>query len=120
MNLLIQNVQSKHREKFATFDKSTDAIDLFLGEFLHKNQKYISFWKVCGITFVLSHGQSAVERGFSVNKQLLVENLQEKSLVSQRIVYDDINSNEIKVQEYDLPSDLLKSCKHLYHTRFER
>ena len=26
-------------------------------------------------------------------------------------MYDHINSNEIKVQEYDLPSGLLKSCK---------
>ena len=26
---------------------------------------------------VLSHGQSSVERGFSVNKNLLVENVQE-------------------------------------------
>ena len=26
---------SKHREKFATFDKFVDAVDLILGEFLH-------------------------------------------------------------------------------------
>ena len=30
---------SKHKEKFATFNKSADAFDLFLGEFLHENQK---------------------------------------------------------------------------------
>ena len=29
----------------------------------------------------------------------------------QQILYDYINSNEIKVQEYNLPSDILKSCK---------
>ena len=37
MNLLFQNVQNT--EKIATFDKSTDAVDVFLGEFLYKNQK---------------------------------------------------------------------------------
>ena len=101
----------KHREKFASFDKLSDAVDVFLSSFLHKIPKYKVFWKVCSIIFVLSHGQSAVERGFSINKELLVENLQEKSLVSQRMVYDHINSNKINIHEYELPSDLLKSCK---------
>ena len=77
MNSLIQNVQNT--ETFSTFNKSADAVNLFLGEFLHKNQKYISFWRVCGIV-VFFHGQSATERGFSNNKQFLYENLQEKPL----------------------------------------
>ena len=77
MNSLIQNTQNT--EKFTTFNISADAVDFFLDEFLHKNQKYISFWRVCGIV-VFSHGQSAIERGFSINKQLLYENLQEKPL----------------------------------------
>ena len=69
------------------FDKTADAVDLFLGDFLHKNQKFISFWRVCGIIIVISYGQSAIKRGFSVNKRLLVQNLQEKFSVSQQIVY---------------------------------
>ena len=58
-----------------------------------------------------SHGQSAIERGFSINKQLSVENWQEKLLVSQQIVHGNINSNKIKVKEYDISSDFLKSCR---------
>ena len=58
-----------------------------------------------------SHGQSTIERGFSINKQLFVKNLQEKSLVSQQIVHGNINSNKIKVKEYDISSDFLKSCR---------
>ena len=57
------------------------------------------------------HGQSAAERGFSINKELLVGNLQEKLLMSQRMVYNQINSNKINIHEYELVSDLLKSCK---------
>ena len=112
----------KHQEKFASFDKSCDSVDVFLSNFLHKNQAYKVFWKVCSIIFVLSHGQSAVERGFSVNKELLLENLQEKSLVSQRVVYDHINSNNIKISEYELSNDLLKNCKlanRRYNTALE-
>ena len=101
----------KHREKFASVDKLSDAVNVFLSNFVHKIPKYKVFWKVGCSIFVLSHGQSAVERGFSINKELLVENLQEKSLVSQRMVYDHTNSNKINIHEYELPSDLLKSCK---------
>ena len=36
---------------------------------------------------MLSHGQATVERGFSINSELVVENLKE-SVVSQRIVFD--------------------------------
>lgn len=39
---------------------------------------------------VLFHGQAAVEGGFSINKDMLVENLTENSLVAQRVVYNAI------------------------------
>ncbi|KAG0423629.1 hypothetical protein HPB47_000599, partial [Ixodes persulcatus] len=40
----------------------------------------------------LSHGNASVERGFSINKDCLVENQKEQSLVAQRIVYDAVSS----------------------------
>ena len=39
---------------------------------------------------ILSHGNTSVESGFSVNEELLVKNLSEESLISQRIVADHI------------------------------
>ena len=110
--------------KWLTADEADDAkqqFDEFMDTECPKQRKVCQFWqtiwccwcfrKVCSIICVLSHCQSAVERRFSINKELLVENLQEKSLVSQRMVYDHINSNKINIYEYELPSDLLKSCK---------
>ena len=120
MNSWILN--APNREKFASFDKLYDAGDVFLSNFLHKIPKYKVIWKVCSIIFVLSHGQSAVERGFSINKELSVENLQEKLLMSKRMVYDHINSNRINIHQYELPSNLLKSCKlfnHRYNAALE-
>ena len=38
------------------------------------------------------HGNASVERSFSINKECLVENLHNDSLVAQRIVYDAVNS----------------------------
>lgn len=40
------------------------------------------------LALVLSHGQASVERGFSINKELIVENPKELSLVAQRLIVD--------------------------------
>ena len=49
-----------------------------------------SLQNVIRLILCLSHGQASVERGFSVNKTLLVPNLLEKSLVAYRHVRDFI------------------------------
>ena len=49
---------------------------------------YQKLFKVVQLLLVLSHGQASVERDFSVNKELEVENLANQSLVAQRLVCD--------------------------------
>ena len=44
---------------------------------------------------ILSHEQSSIERGFSVNKEILDSNLRERALISQRLVYDHFTSENI-------------------------
>ena len=46
--------------------------------------------KVCELALLLSHGQASVERGFSVNKELVVENQSEQTLSARRIIKDHI------------------------------
>jgi len=61
--------------------------------------------------FVLSHGQSDVERGYSVNKEMLVENLEKSSLITQRLIYDAINADKIKLETMKLSPELMKNCE---------
>ena len=49
----------------------------FLGLYIDR-KKFDKLWNICQLTFTLSHGQAAIERDFSVNKKILVENLQKK------------------------------------------
>ena len=56
---------------------------------------------------VLSHGQSAVECGFSTNNSLLIENISEKSLISQHIV-DYMKSNDYKLFKNPLTNELIR------------
>ena len=53
--------------------------------------------------FVLPHGQSMGEKGFSINKEVELENL---SLIGQRLVY-----------EFTVLNDSVKGCR-LTHSRY--
>ena len=50
---------------------------------------------------VLSHGESSIERGFTINKEVLQDNLQEKSLVPQRLI----------IEEFEITKSLQLHCK---------
>ena len=52
-----------------------------------KDGDLIAVIKLC---LVLSHGNARVESGFSINEQLLQENMREITVIAQRIVYEGI------------------------------
>ena len=81
-------VPSSSPSEFKDHDPNNDRLDSFLYRHMGQKRSYQSLWKVVADLLILSHGQASVERGFSVNKQLEVENLQERSLISQRLVQD--------------------------------
>ena len=68
-------------------------------------------WKVCIFVFVLSHRQAAIERGFNVNKEFLIENLGQLTLTSLRIVYEELNLSGQKVHQVPISRELIISCK---------
>lgn len=73
-----------------TFKRGEIDLDQFLfcmNDIYELSHHFIEFNKlVC----VLFNSQAAVERSFSINKECLVENLQEHSLIALRQVYDNI------------------------------
>lgn len=65
------------------------------------------------------HGQSSIERGFSVNKELLVTNLTQQSIIHQPLDYDTINYLDTEFHDFNISNDLLKSCKLAYFRYFQ-
>ena len=51
-----------------------------MGLFLRNNQDFISFWTANKFFCVFSHVKGSAERSFSVNKELLVEDISKASL----------------------------------------
>lgn len=83
-----------------------DRIDTFLQSTM---KRYSKLWKVVSSLLLLSHGQATVERGFSVNREIEVVNLQEKTFQSLRLIVDHVRKfGEIK--DVPLPKELLRSC----------
>jgi hypothetical protein len=75
---------------FASFDKSRNRIDNLYHSFLANSPQYTNLWPIVKLILSLSHGQASVERGFSINKELVVENQKESSLIARRLVTDHI------------------------------
>ena len=65
-------------------------MDNFWLKKLNPADEYSDFHKFLQIVLILSHGNAAPERGFSVNKEIIVANQREESLIAQRMIYDSI------------------------------
>ena len=59
---------SELKNKCLLYDQKKIRLNHFFHEFMDGNASYKECWRVIKLEFTLSHGQAAVERGFSVNK----------------------------------------------------
>ena len=75
-----------------------------------KNANYAKLWEVFQIIFTLSHDQAALERGFSINIELMVENMKEESLTASRFVYDTVKSSAVHSSEIRLTPQIKTKC----------
>ena len=89
---------SDDRELFLQFNSANDRVDSFL--FSHLKPSCPLLWGVLESLLLLSHGQASVERGFSFNKEISVENLKANSLIARRhiVQYIKRHGGAIKVQ----------------------
>ncbi|XP_063744625.1 uncharacterized protein LOC134867752 isoform X3 [Eleginops maclovinus] len=99
------SVECRH-EDFISFKPMQKRLDVFLHGFIGK--AYPDLWAFCKTLLLLSHGQASVERGFSVNKEIETENMQEETLVAHRLVYDYVAIHG-GVTKVPLTPDLMKS-----------
>ena len=62
---------------FEDFDPSepSSRVDTLLYEHIAGDKQLLRVWRVVELLLLISHGQATVERGFSVNKEVVVENL---------------------------------------------
>ena len=74
----------------------------------------VSFYKfVDTVKFVLilSHGQSRVEQGFIINKNLLPENLEESSLIAEHLIFNHMSAYYFEPHTFPIDRNLTRSVK---------
>jgi hypothetical protein len=83
---------STWKSKFSEFSRTISRLDTFYNDIIGHDSDYADLFAVVKLVLILSHGNATVEGGFSINGDMLVENLHEESLVAQRTVYDAVQS----------------------------
>ena len=73
--------------------------------------KYPELWEIVKRVLLLSHGQASVERGFSINNDMLFLNMKYESMIGQRLVYDTIKSQSIEVHQMEVSDKMLAHCR---------
>ena len=91
--------------KFKSFKRSQDRLDQFYFETLGVCTKS-SLGKLLQSLFVLHNGQAEVERGFSINKALLEDNMKEESIISRRRIKDYMYAYKLKPYQVNVSKDM--------------
>ena len=63
-------------------------LDQFNSNLIGAKCEFQDLWRIVRLLLILSHGIASVESGFSVNSDIMLQNMKKQSLVGQRIVYD--------------------------------
>ena len=90
---LVQMKQD-HAVDFRDFIPDSRRLDTFLGNYMQDHIQFAKLWDIFKMLLTISHGQASVERGYSVNKDMLIENLYEKTVVALRTVHVSISTLE--------------------------
>ena len=109
----------ENRNEFLAFRNETDRLDEFFWKYIGSKVQFKSLRKLFQIVLILSHGQEQVKPGFTINKQLLDDNLSSEILAAQRIVHDHMLSHNIKPYQIEINSRMMELVKKYKGKRIE-
>ena len=94
--------------KFKSFKRTEERLDQFYFETLEVAAKS-ALGKLLQSLFVLHNGQAEVERGFSINKALLENNMREQTIVSRRRIIDYLYAYKLEPYQVHVSKDMQMS-----------
>ena len=117
----IDSEVATNKSNFSAYDAESQRLDSFFCERLNDAKEFSRLWEVVKKLLLLSHGQASVERGFSVNRQIEVENLSDNGYKAQRLINDHLKAVG-GIEEVTVDKALLTSAakaRMRYHTYLE-
>ena len=122
-NSLIEN--KNFLEETKMFSIQDDRLDDFYAQIFYSNV-FIGLENVVRIVLILSHGNACVESEFSVNGDILVENMLESTVVAQCLVYEETERAGV-VKKVEVSPEMIskvkaahRKCKQLKRMRIKR
>ena len=100
---------SEMKELCVKFDKTKDRVDVFYVKTLHVT-KFKALFSFMQLVFCLSHGQSSVERGFSINRDTAKTNMHKDTFIRRRLIKDHLISTASTPATFHIDQDLMISC----------
>ena len=64
------------------------------------------------VIFTMSHSHTFVERGFSLNKNILAENMEKLTIQSRRLIKDHLFSSKLSPHSLDMSNKILQHVKN--------
>ena len=93
-----------------SFDVNSQRVDDFYASKISNVKDFQDLWFVTKKVVILSHGNGRVESGFSINEDLLHENMKQESVVAQRLVYDGV-VQEGGLLKVDICREMMKEVR---------
>lgn len=139
MTVLLLNFSAKKLITTAEADRVNAQYGSFLAEFkdyiasydgirldefyfiaIGSHADFVDLWNFVKLCLILSHGNAFTESGFSVNKDLVSVNMQEKSIVARRLLYDFIRCNGGLSNALKCIDDPMLASVRYARTRYDR
>ena len=92
-------------------DKEKSRLDYFFRTELGDRVKHHNLYEIIKMLLVLSPGNAEVERGFSINKNLIRDDLSEESLIAQRLVYQAVPTNGRKILVVEIDKQMIADVR---------
>ena len=86
----VDSVVRSNLPAFKEFDFHKQRLDEFPQQHVAKFGSFPKLWDVMRMLLIISHSQASMEKGFSINRQVMVENLTERSFIAQRTIHDHL------------------------------
>ena len=107
----VQTCLRTEPEKMQGFKRSKHRLDYFFFKELTGVSIQKELCMFLQVLLVISHRQASVERGFSLNKSLLVDNMEEMSIQCCRLIKDHLLLNKLSPHFLDIIKKILQHAR---------
>ena len=104
----LEEILTPYSPAFKEFH-AENRLNQFYFETVKVNVNYKVLSKILILVFTLDYGQAPIERGFSINSNMLGENKKEKLLVFRHTIKDLMVSSKLKACKVEITIEMIKA-----------